>query len=739
MSKRARKPRAPRSLVTTLAAAFLGLSLASLIITYIPQLLLFIQARQEIVGDRQQYIAKEAANTVASFVQGKFGELEATVKAGEPTLASQEEQKHALGNLLGLDPAFRQLILFNLQDQELAKVSRISQTAAERILAQIDPDLFSQVRQGNRYVSPVYVDEATSEPMVIMAVAATDAFGDFQGTLLAEVNLKFMWDLVDRLQVGESGLAYVVDRQGNLLALGDISRVLRGENVSHLALIGEFIRNPAPVGEAASAQVQGINGISVIGTYVPLGMPDWAVVTELPLAEAQQQGIQNTVISGFAMLVIATLVGLVGFYLARRLAVPLLNLTTTAGRIADGETGLRAVPQGPSQVVNLAKAFNSMTAQLQELIGSLEQQVADRTRNLQVAAEVAHATTAVLDPDELLRQTVDLVRERLDLYYVGLFLLDEEGRFAVLRAGTGEAGRQMMTRGHRLEVGGASMIGQCVATGQSAITLDVGEGAVHFDNPLLPETRSEMALPLRAREQIIGAMTVQDTRPAAFDEADIAVLQTMADQVAMAIDNARLFAETQAALQEMRAIHQHYLGRAWAEYGRARVIRGYQQTGTGLVPLGDETLPEVRQAMAAQQPEKEEGYDDSDHRQEPSPSPDLVTLIRLRGQPIGALGFRQVDERRPWTDEEIEVVQAIAQEFALAADNLRLMEDTQRRAIQEQLTREIWANIRSAVSVQDAIQRATREMGRALGASEIVAHIGTERILLPESEGDGHE
>ena len=179
-----------------------------------------------------------------------------------------------------------------------------------------------------------------------------------------------------------------------------------------------------------------------------------------------------------------------------------------------------------------------------------------RAVQLQAAAEVSRATTSILNPEELMRQVVDLVHERFDFYYVGLFLLDEERQFAVLCAGTGEAGRKMLEAGHKLEVGGESMIGWCLANAQARIALDVGEEAVRFSNPLLPETRSEMALPLVSRGQVIGAMSVQSTQAAAFSEEDITVLQTMADQLAIAIENARLFEDTRSRLAQVTALQE---------------------------------------------------------------------------------------------------------------------------------------------------------------------------------------
>jgi GAF domain-containing protein len=177
-----------------------------------------------------------------------------------------------------------------------------------------------------------------------------------------------------------------------------------------------------------------------------------------------------------------------------------------------------------------------------------------RALRLETAAEVSRVVNSILEPKALLQRVVDLVRERFELYYVGLFLVDQQGAWAVLRAGTGEAGQQMVDQGHKLRVGGESMIGACVAGAEARIAFDVGEEAVRFDNPFLPETRSEMALPLIARGEAMGAMTIQSTQPSAFSDEDITVLQTMADQVAIAIDNARLLEQTQRRAERERQV-----------------------------------------------------------------------------------------------------------------------------------------------------------------------------------------
>jgi PAS domain S-box-containing protein len=183
-------------------------------------------------------------------------------------------------------------------------------------------------------------------------------------------------------------------------------------------------------------------------------------------------------------------------------------------------------------------------------------QVRQRAIQLQTAAEVSQAATSVLELNQLLPQAVELIRKRFRLYYVGLFLVDEVGEWAVLQAGTGEAGQTQLAKGHRLKVGGESMVGWCVANARARIALDVGQEAIRFDNPLLPDTRSEMALPLVSRGEIIGALSVQSTRPAAFSQEDITTLQTMADQLANAIENARSYQAERARRQELEAIQQ---------------------------------------------------------------------------------------------------------------------------------------------------------------------------------------
>jgi PAS domain S-box-containing protein len=239
------------------------------------------------------------------------------------------------------------------------------------------------------------------------------------------------------------------------------------------------------------------------------------------------------------------------------------RLRTKSGEYRWFQARGQAIWDEAGQPLRMSGTITDITERMQAAAERerLLRDLVQRSNQLQTAAEVSRAATGILDPEELIQQVVDLVQARFGLYYVGLFLVDrtgewtdEPGKWAVLRAGSGEAGQRMLSAGHKLEIGGESMIGWCVANQQARIALDVGDEGVRFDNPYLPATRSEMALPLIARGQAVGAMTVQSQEQAAFSDEDIAVLQTMADQVANAIENARLLEETQRVAERERLV-----------------------------------------------------------------------------------------------------------------------------------------------------------------------------------------
>jgi GAF domain-containing protein/HAMP domain-containing protein len=433
-------------------------------------------------------------------------------------------------------------------------------------------------------------------------------------------------------------------------------------------------------------------------------------------------------------------------FITRGIATPVAGLARTATQIALGDLTQVARVEREDEIGTLAQAFNSMTVQLRDLIGSLEHRVYERTRELerrssylQASAVVSQAATSILETDELIQQVVELIREHFGLYYVGLFLLDEAGEWATLRAGTGEAGRAMLLRGHQIKVG-EGMIGWSVAHAEPRVTLEAGEDAIRLATPELPDTRSEAALPLRSARragQAFGALTVQHTEPGAFDEEAITLLQTMADQVAVALDNARLFAERQKAVETLQRVYGELSRQAWTDILRAQPMLGYrsdEQGTTHIAKAGDFWRMEMDQALQTGQTTQgvEIGGDDADGKRT------LAVPIKVRGQVVGVLDTFKPAEAGDWTPEEISMLEAIAAQLDPALESARLYQDTQRRAAREQTIRHVTDQMRRAVDMETILQNTVVELAKAMGAPRAYVRLGTGMESQP-SAGSVHQ
>lgn len=294
----------------------------------------------------------------------------------------------------------------------------------------------------------------------------------------------------------------------------------------------------------------------------------------------------------------------------------------------------------------------------------------------------------------------------------------------------------MVAQGHRLEVGGSSMIGQAVATGEPRIALDVGAEATRFDNPLLPFTRSEMALPLVSRDNVLGALTIQSSQPAAFQESDITVLRTMASQLANALDNARLFNEAQLALQDLEAVQRRYQQEAWSEY----LEEGGELTHVTQSPddADLETWLEAEIQAVLRREESTILLEEADGGAEQKRSA-LVAPVKLRGTTIGALGVHDDTGTRQWRAEDRMLVELIAERMAQVAENLRLLDVTQSRAARERLVADVTDRVRSSSMRLDSILRsAVKELGSALGTDRAYIVVG-EDILRSGPDGGVEE
>ena len=354
--------------------------------------------------------------------------------------------------------------------------------------------------------------------------------------------------------------------------------------------------------------------------------------------------------------------------------------------------------------------------ELDQLKKSLEERITERTAQLEKRAgqleaisSVARSIASLQDVEELLPAITRLVSERFGYYHAGIFLVDEKRENAVLRAANSEGGRRMLARRHSLKLDANSIVGYTISRQEPRIALDVGADAVFFNNPDLPKTRSEMALPLQVGTQVIGALDVQSTSQNAFAKDDITILSTLADQVAIAIENARLFSESHMALDEAQNAFEKYVRQEWGKFGNQMKHTGFVYDGKRVT-----TLEESRQQ------EKRKNVLQTGRLSLEKKSSAIAVPIKLRGQTIGMLDVRSKSGQREWTQDELTLLEAAAERAALALENARLLETSQRRAVRERTIGEIISKI-GAVSHLDSIMQTTvEELGRRISrATEV--------------------
>lgn len=400
------------------------------------------------------------------------------------------------------------------------------------------------------------------------------------------------------------------------------------------------------------------------------------------------------------------------------------------------------------------QAMAESNRELEEMRHSLEDQIAERTRileqrtsYLQAATEVSRATASILDAQRLIQTAVELIREQFALYYVGLFLMDPAGEWAVLQAGTGEAGKAMLARGHRIRFG-RGMIGWSIANAQPRLADDVGEDVVRLATLELPDTRSEAAIPLRSRGKVFGALSVQSDQAGTFGEMEITIFQTLADQLAIALDNARLISESQQAMEEAQRAYGQISRRAWVEYldsldyhnltyryGLSEVVSASQpaSASTALAPV---ELQQARKNVLLTGQPVQMGV---------AGRPTLLLPIKMRGQVIGVANFlkepateitstpsdghepadqRLISRSPAWNTEEVELLEDIVEQLGLALDSARLYAETRQRAEQERLVDRVTSQMRATLDIDTVLETAARELRDALGLAEVEVRLG---------------
>jgi GAF domain-containing protein/HAMP domain-containing protein len=440
------------------------------------------------------------------------------------------------------------------------------------------------------------------------------------------------------------------------------------------------------------------------------------------LAPVQQQTRNVVAISILISLIcIAIALGL-----TQVLISPILSLTRTSEQITQGDINASAQVTTQDEIGELATTFNSMNERVRDLVGSLEQRVAERTQalerraiQLQAAADVGSTAARLRDLDELLRQATRLISQRFGFYHVGIFLLDERAEYAVLRATNSEGGQRMLARGHKLKVGQVGIVGFVSGSGQPRIALNVGEDSAFFNNPDLPATQSEMALPLIVGGKTLGVLDIQSTQEAAFTQEDITTVKVLADQIAIAIENARLFSENRIALDTAQRAYGNISAEAWQRLLREKLGSvGFVSLGEGqAAPVSENASPGFQKAIQTGRNVLE--------------NEDMVLHmpVKIRGQSIGAIRMEKPAGSLRWTPETIAMAEALSIQLGAALESARLYQDISLRANTELAISEISTKIGSSVNLRNILRTTVQELGRVLPETEIIIQLQGDQSI----------
>jgi GAF domain-containing protein len=501
---------------------------------------------------------------------------------------------------------------------------------------------------------------------------------------------------------------------------------------------GSLYRDPGPVLNASFATMSGPmvedtfhtntreweRGGTWLSAYAPIYTDDGTKEGILGLdmsAEAVLAAEKNMLISTIILLVITLpIFAILGWLVGGQLARPIVQLTKGVNRITAGELQYVVEVKSGDEIEALADSFNVMTSMVNELITGLESRVEERTRNLTMKTSeleeasrklenrasqltavsvVARAVTTMRDASQLLPSITEVISQQFGYYHVGIFLNDASNQYSVLRSSNSDGGKRMLEKGHRLRIGQVGIVGYVASTGKARIALDTGEDAVFFNNPNLPATKSEMALPLKVGEKIIGVIDVQSTESGAFKQEDVEILSILADQVSIAIENARLFDDAQKSAVEAQSALRQYSHTDWSRLQKTRKNKGYHYSYRGVETL---TSPVTLT--------------------EENPTVSEKALIRIpltiHNEQIGTLGLL-IPAEKSLSEDEMDIAKAIADRVALSVENARLFEETSSRAERERTVADISNKIRSTNDPEIMIQTAMVELQHALGASQV--------------------
>lgn len=472
--------------------------------------------------------------------------------------------------------------------------------------------------------------------------------------------------------------------------------------------------------------------IEMLGSYAAINNPAstsqilFALVTErhtdsIANPALEYLGGARLFVAGLGLTIVVVLLIMLG---NQMIVPPINNLRKAMEAVVEGDYAHDVLARDRhDELGQLSAAFVDMRTHVRGLIDELENRIASRTRDVSATQEVGRFAASQRNLQTLMDQVVELIVEKFpDIYHAQIFLVDADREYALLRASTGEPGKIMLARGHKLAVGSVSVIGQVTGQGEVVVARDTGTSQVHQRNELLPLTRAELAIPLKVGDVTIGALDVQSRVRDSFGKDEIAILQTMADQVAVAIENARLYQDSVRRLEEIERVNRTSTLQAWQEYlysQRERTLSS--ESGV----LSNYDLSAIRKQAI-----RENRIIVGDVT--PNRTIPIAVPVQLRGQILGAVEWEI--PANDLNENKLQLAQELANRLAASLDNARLFQESQRAAERERIVNNIASRLTPQTEISDILQTAVREVGQALRAPQV-----SIRLHRPNGNGsNGH-
>ena len=551
-----------RSLFRKYAALLVALVGGSLIISAAIEMYYSYWQNREALSAVQHEKALGGAAVIEQFVkeiENQVGWASGFLPAG----GGIDQRRFDFLRLLRQAQAITEVSYLDPEGHEQIKVSRLAMDIAASGADMSQEPKFIQAKANKRYLSQVYFRKE-SEPYLTLAMSGA---GRSAGVTVAEVNLKFIWDVISRIQVGKAGAAYVVDDRGLLIAHPDIGVVLRKTDLSHLphvAIALEKLRDPAVKVPAISHDR---TGREVLTAFAPISTLGWLVFVDLPLTEALQPVYRALERSGYVLAAGLLFAALVGIWLARRMVVPIRALASGAARIGGGDLDHRIDIRSGDEVQSLADSFNDMGGRLKESYATLEHKVADRTRELSEALgqlraliEVSQAINSTLELQALLEAILAHACQLADAAGGAIYTFEESSEEFNLAATYGMSQELIaaVREAHRRLHDDSPMARSVLQRSPIEVSDLASESTYVMRDALLrADVRALLAVPLLREDTIVGALMVRRARPGTFGASVIDLMQSFASQSALAIQNARLFREIEDKSRQLEAASQH--------------------------------------------------------------------------------------------------------------------------------------------------------------------------------------